>query len=305
MWDSRCRREMEEYGQRSHLKHFSPWWVFLWTLRVQRSGKVFPHILQWIGSLLVWSLPTCSLRSVFREHVIGHSSHWNVIDYFQLKLIFKLHPSIPVCQILQTGPYLKKDGRKTGIFLTKIRALDGRKDGRRRAKLKFLFLKRARKFDSQLFSWLHWLGRASKLKIMRRNHLLKVHSLVATWFNLLNSSLTLWTCTKSQKDGQNYKNTGVRRAILPKCPSRRANPSIDGRLWHTAVAKRSQSEFAISVDANAKSQQKWTLKLAESWFGWLGGEGKHLLRVERRSEGGDKCKQGEWRKVSHPPTWQV
>ena len=140
----------------------------------------------------------------------------------------------PVCQILQTGPYLKKDGRKTGVFLTKIRALDGRKDGRRRAKFKFLFLKKARKFDSRLFSWLHWLGRASKLKIMRRNHLLKVHSLVATWFNLLNSSLTLWTCTKSQKDGQNYKNTGVRRAILPKCPSRRANPSIDGRLWHTA-----------------------------------------------------------------------
>ena len=64
------------------------------------------------------------------------------------------------------------------------------------------------------------------------------HSLVATWFTLLNSSLTLWTCTKSQKDGQNYKNTGVRRAILPKCPSRRANPSLDGRLWHTAEVAR-------------------------------------------------------------------
>ena len=49
---------------------------------------------------------------------------------------------IAVCQILQTGPYLKKDGRKTGVFLTKIRALDGRKDGRRRAKLKFLFSKK-------------------------------------------------------------------------------------------------------------------------------------------------------------------
>ena len=53
-----------------------------------------------------------------------------------------------VCQILQTGPYFKKDGRQTGIFLTKIRALDGRKDGRRRAKFKFLFLKKARKFDT-------------------------------------------------------------------------------------------------------------------------------------------------------------
>ena len=116
----------------------------------------------------------------------------------------------------------------------------GVRQASRREKFKFLFLKKAHKFDSQLFSWLHWLGRASKLKIMRRNHLLKVHSLVATWFNLLNSSLTLWTCTKSQKDGQNCKNTGVRRAILPKCPSRRANPSIDGRLWHTAMSGLNQ-----------------------------------------------------------------
>ena len=44
----------------------------------------------------------------------------------------------------------------------------------------------------------------------------------------------LWTCTKSQKDGQNYENTGVRRAILPKSPSRRAKPSLDGRLSNTA-----------------------------------------------------------------------
>ena len=47
--------------------------------------------------------------------------------------------------------------------------------------------------------------------------------------------LTLWTRPKSQKDGQNYKNTGVRRAFLPKCPSRRANPSLDGRLCNTGV----------------------------------------------------------------------
>ena len=163
---------------------------------------------------------------------------------------------LAVCQILQTGPYLKKDGRKTGIFLTKIRALDGHKDGRRRAKFKFLFLKKARKFDSRLFSWLHWLGRASKLKIMRRNHLLKVHSLVATWFNLLNSSLTLWTCTKSQKDGQNCKNTGVRRAILPKCPSRRANPSIDGRLWHTAYFYNVASTLSNTMLHFKKRTQK-------------------------------------------------
>ena len=48
--------------------------------------------------------------------------------------------------------------------------------------------------------------------------------------------LTLWTRPKSQKDGQNYKNTGVRRTFLPKCPSRRANPSLDGRLSNTASA---------------------------------------------------------------------
>ena len=34
----------------------------------------------------------------------------------------------------------------------------------------------------------------------------------------------------------NYnKNTGVRWAILPKCPSRRANQSLDGRLGYTAI----------------------------------------------------------------------
>ena len=72
------------------------------------------------------------------------------------------------------GSIFEKRRAKDGRFLTKIRALDGRKDGRRRAKFKFLFLKKARKFDSRLFSWLHWLGRESKLKIMRRNHLLRV-----------------------------------------------------------------------------------------------------------------------------------
>ena len=40
-------------------------------------------------------------------------------------------------------------------------------------------------------------------------------------------------CPKSQIDGQNHKNTGVRRAIFHKRPSRRARPSIDGRLGNT------------------------------------------------------------------------
>ena len=41
--------------------------------------------------------------------------------------------------------------------------------------------------------------------------------------------------SKSQKDRQNYKNAGIRRAILPKCPSRRANPSLNGQLGNTAI----------------------------------------------------------------------
>ena len=40
---------------------------------------------------------------------------------------------------------------------------------------------------------------------------------------------------KSTQLSQNYKNTGIRRAILPKCPSRRANPSLNGQLGNTAI----------------------------------------------------------------------
>ena len=46
---------------------------------------------------------------------------------------------------------------------------------------------------------------------------------------------TLWTCPKSHVDGQNHKNTSFRRAIFHKRPSRRARPSIDGPLGHTAT----------------------------------------------------------------------
>ena len=42
-----------------------------------------------------------------------------------------------------------------------------------------------------------------------------------------------------------HKNTGVRRAFFHKCPSRRANPSLDGRLGNTAVSR------------------------ATSWFSWF------------------------------------
>jgi hypothetical protein len=40
------------------------------------SGKVLSQSLQFMGFSLVWSFWTCSLRSVFRPHVVGHSSQW-------------------------------------------------------------------------------------------------------------------------------------------------------------------------------------------------------------------------------------
>ena len=71
-----------------------------------------------------------------------------------------------------------------GPIFEKRRATDGhffnKNTGVKTGKIQVLVFKKARKFDSRLFSWLHWLGRASKFKLMRRNHLLKVHSLVAT-----------------------------------------------------------------------------------------------------------------------------
>ena len=136
--------------------------------------------------------------------------------------------------ILQTGSFLVKDGRKTGAFFSKN---TGVRRAKRRAKFKFLY-KKARKFDSQ-----HFNDKSAYLitmfgwKFIWGNFLFNMSfddSLVATWFTLLNSSITLWTCTKSQEDGQNHKNTGVRRAFFHKCPSRRANPSLDGRLSNTA-----------------------------------------------------------------------
>ena len=67
---------------------------------------------------------------------------------------------------------------------------------------------------------------------------------------LANSSITLWTCTESQKSGQNHKksgvitesqksgqnhkNSGVIRAIFHKCPDIRAYPDLSWRLSNTA-----------------------------------------------------------------------
>ena len=49
-------------------------------------------------------------------------------------------------------------------------------------------------------------------------------------------------CTKSQKDRQNLKNTGFGQAFFLKCPSRRANLSLDGRLLYTALHLRALSQ---------------------------------------------------------------
>ena len=50
-----------------------------------------------------------------------------------------------VFPILQTGPYLRKDGH---FLLTRIRALDGQKDGKNPS----FCIKKARKFNSQHFN---------------------------------------------------------------------------------------------------------------------------------------------------------
>ena len=41
--------------------------------------------------------------------------------------------------------------------------------------------------------------------------------------------------TKSQKNGQNHKKTGKKRAIFPKRPFKRACPFKNGRLLYTAI----------------------------------------------------------------------
>ena len=44
----------------------------------------------------------------------------------------------------------------------------------------------------------------------------------------------LWVIHFHYAPTPDCKNTGFRRAFLLKCPSRRANPSLDGRLGNTA-----------------------------------------------------------------------
>ena len=46
---------------------------------------------------------------------------------------------------------------------------------------------------------------------------------LARWLTVPNSTITLWMCPKLQIDGQNHKNTGIRRKIFHKHPSRRAD----------------------------------------------------------------------------------
>ena len=122
--------------------------------------------------------------------------------------------------------------RQTGIILAKIRVLDGRNYGRNSNFIfNFNFLKKsklAKSWWAPTIFWNKWffLGRIITVHFVQFTGL--AHGLTVP-----NSTITLWMCTKSQIDGQNHKNTGVRRAIFHKCTSRRARPYLDGPLGYT------------------------------------------------------------------------
>ena len=78
---------MLEYGHKSHLKHFSPSWVFLWTFKVYLSGNDFPHILQCRALSDVCNFCMCNLKSVLRPHVVGHWKRKRYVSKFVANLI--------------------------------------------------------------------------------------------------------------------------------------------------------------------------------------------------------------------------
>ena len=53
-------------------------------------------------------------------------------------------------------------------------------------------------------------------------------------------------CAQNHIDGQNHKNTGVRRAIFHKRPSRQARPSKDGRVGNTAATIRLRADTILN-----------------------------------------------------------
>ena len=65
----------------------------------------------------------------------------------------------------------------------------------------------------------------------------------------------------SQIDGQNHKNTGIRRATFHKHSSRRARLSKDGYLWNTADAK-----FRLLGLYQARTSP-WNQQLRQPWLG--------------------------------------
>ena len=106
--------------------------------------------------------------------------------------------------------------RQTGIILAKIRALDGQNYGRNSNFIfNFNFLKKsklAKSWWAPTILWNKWfffLGRIITVHFVQFTGL--AHGLTVP-----NSTITSWMCTKSQIDGQNHKNTGVRRAIFPQ-----------------------------------------------------------------------------------------
>ena len=65
----------------------------------------------------------------------------------------------------------------------------------------------------------------------------------------------------SQIDGQNHKNTGIRRATFHKHSSRRARLSKDGYLWNTADAN-----FRLLGLYQARTSP-WNQQLRQPWLG--------------------------------------
>ena len=106
--------------------------------------------------------------------------------------------------------------RQTGVLLTKIRALDGRNSS---------FC------DFVVFWW-------------------------ASLTSLPSSSKTLWMCPKSQIDGQNHKNKGVRRATWVHCEPKSPESTL-------------HSNKTTSMPDSIRNWLRCLLPQLPGWFGRL------------------------------------
>ena len=115
--------------------------------------------------------------------------------------------------------------KNTGAFFAKIRA-------KIQAKFKFVML-------SSFFDLVH---------------IQKVIDLFAKQLNILiyiNILITLWTCTKSQKYGQNHKNTG-------KITKIRAHEIKDSGMWKIRFFKRSVASWNFAAIVTKKPGSRIT-----------------------------------------------